>query len=105
MPDGVRTPRRALKTKNDLRCFCSREPLLAVFGLDVRGSLYVHVMIHKQHRIYANLVVRGGPLELQCRECLRWHVVNFTASGRPEILETQAPQEVGSPPYPMESVE
>lgn len=96
--DAVHKTRRPHRTKNDLRCFCRRKPLLAVYGLDAAGNLYVHVMVYKQDRIFGNLVVRGGPLDIQCRECMRWHVVNFMP-GAPTIRETQAPVEVDPPPF------
>jgi hypothetical protein len=62
------------RTHNELRCFCSRKPLLAVYGLN-DGELYVHVRIFKQQRIFGEVVVTGGTVQLHCRECLRWHKV------------------------------
>lgn len=65
------------KTKNELRCFCSREPLLATYGLDEKGKPYVHVKVYKQGRIYGEVLVTEGVVKLHCRECLRWHAVIF----------------------------
>ena len=62
------------RTHNELRCFCSHRPLLAVYGLN-KGELYVHVRIFKQQRIFGEVVVTGGIVQLHCRECLRWHKV------------------------------
>lgn len=87
------TSRHAPRTKNDLRCLCRHAPLLAVFGLDGRGRLYLHIKVYKQDRIFGNLILRGGPVELQCRECFRWHVINFSSSG-PVMEETRAPAEI-----------
>jgi hypothetical protein len=66
-------PRR----EKELRCFCSRTPLLATYGIDSRGKLFVHVKIWKQKRIFGELVVEGGVVRLRCRDCLRWHVVRI----------------------------
>lgn len=66
------------RTSNELRCFCGREPLLATYGLDNEGKLYIHVKIFKQRRIFGEILVKeGGEVSLHCRECLRWHVVKI----------------------------
>ena len=90
-------------TKNELRCFCSRAPLLAVYGLDKRGQLYVHVKIFKQNRIYGEMLVRGGEVNLHCRECLRWHTVKIVQPGTAVLLEDTEPQPIESeaPRQPM----
>jgi hypothetical protein len=66
-----------MNKEKELRCFCSREPLLATYGVDHSGTLFVHVKIWKQRRIYGELVVEGGLVKLRCRECLRWHEVRI----------------------------
>lgn len=93
-----RTRSRRPRTKHQLRCFCPRRPIIAMYGLDVTGRLYLHIMIYKQHRVFGNIVVRGGPVELQCRECARWHVINFSPEQRLLQKETSAPDEVELPP-------
>lgn len=60
-----------------MRCFCSREPLLATYGLTMGGKAYVHVMVYKQKRIYGNLLILQGETLMQCRECLRWHRIRI----------------------------
>lgn len=80
------------RTSNELRCFCSRQPLLAVYGLDERGGLYVHVKIYKQARIYGEVVVTGGVVRLHCRECLRWHRVVLRDSRAPVLREITPPK-------------
>lgn len=77
-------------TKNELRCFCSREPLLAVYGLK-EGKLYVHVKIYKQRRIYGEVLVTEGTVKLHCRECLRWHTVVLRAPGHAFLKEDTDP--------------
>lgn len=64
-------PRR----EKELRCFCSREPLLATYGIDSREKLYLHVKIYKARRIYGELVIEGGLVKIRCRDCLRWHKI------------------------------
>ncbi len=85
-------------TKNELRCFCSREPLLATYGLTFDGKLYVHVKIFKQRRIYGEIVVTEGKVKLHCRECLRWHTVSLRQPGKAELTEDLEP-----PPMVMEA--
>lgn len=71
------------ETKNELRCFCSRAPLLAVYGIK-DGELYIHVKIYKQRRIYGEVLITSGKVKLHCRECLRWHTV--TMRGRDAVV-------------------
>lgn len=87
------------RTKHELRCFCSRGPLLAVYGLDQRGKIYVHVKIYKQNRIYGEILVIEGVVRLHCRECLRWHTVRLVTPTRAELVEDSEP-----PRLPHEAV-
>jgi len=63
------------RREKELRCFCSREPLLATYGVDSKGKLFLHVKIWKARRIYGELVVEGGLVKIRCRDCLRWHTI------------------------------
>lgn len=81
-------------TSKELRCFCSRSPLLATYGLDVRGRLYVHVKIYKQRRIYGEVLVTEGRVQLHCRECLRWHTVIIREPGKAALQPEQSPPAV-----------
>lgn len=74
----------------DLRCECSRRPLLAKAGRDSKGQPYVHVKIYKQRRIYGEIVVTEGTVRLRCRECFRWFVVRIV-EGAPRPLFRQEP--------------
>lgn len=79
------------KTTNELRCFCGREPLLATYGVDENGQLYIHVKIFKQRRIFGEiLITEGGKVSLHCRECLRWHVVRIRRQTA-ELVEDSDP--------------
>lgn len=79
------------RTKNELRCFCSRKPLLATFGVDEQGQLYVHVKIFKQSRIFGEVLITEGRVKLHCRECLRWHTVKIRQPGRAVLEEDSGP--------------
>lgn len=86
-----------MKTREkELRCFCRGEPLLATYGIDSRGKLFVHVKIYKQNRIYGELVFEGGIVRLRCRNCLRWHRVIFKDEAA-ALAEVQ----VSDPQLPM----
>lgn len=90
MPEATGTSGR-----HELRCFCSRSPLLAVYGIDTDGRLFVHVKIYKQHRIYGEFVVKGGDISLKCRECYRWYRIFIREdSGRPRLVESDKPVEL-----------
>lgn len=81
-------PRR----EKELRCFCRGEPLLATYGVDSGGKLFVHVKIYKQNRIYGELVFEGGIVKIRCRNCLRWHRVIFAGRQTVVLKEDQAPE-------------
>lgn len=82
-------------TKNELRCFCSRTPLLATYGVDETGRLYVHVKIYKQRRIFGEVLVTDGIVKLHCRECLRWHTVIIKPRlGKAELVEDLQPPHI-----------
>lgn len=80
------------RTSNELRCFCARSPLLATFGLDADGKVYIHVRVFKQRRIYGEVILQGGTAKIHCRECLRWHQVVITQD-QARLQEIQKPKE------------
>jgi hypothetical protein len=65
------------RSKYELRCVCRTQPLLAVYGVDEDGYLYVHIKIFKQGRIYGEVVASGGVVRLRCRECYHWQRVRI----------------------------
>lgn len=79
----------------EVRCFCQREPLLAVCGRDTRsGQPFVHVKTWKQRRLYTEVVVTSGEVRIRCRECFRWHTirivhlkVDITPEDLPETIQ------------------
>lgn len=83
-----------MKTKHQLRCFCSRSPLLAVYGLDDNQKLYLHIKIYKQDRIYGEVLVTDGTVKIHCRECLRWHRIVFVQPAIAKLVETDIPEEI-----------
>lgn len=88
-----------VRTRNDLRCFCSRHPKLGVYGIDAKGRLYVHVKIYKQRQVYGEIICREGEIEICCRECLRWHRVNVIQPSRAALQEIPQPGEVDPPSF------
>lgn len=82
---------RRQRTKNELRCLCSRQPLLAVYGIDEQGRLYVHQKVYKQGRVFGESLFYGGIVKLLCRECLRWNEVVFRESGVPALAISEPP--------------
>lgn len=66
-----------IRREKELRCFCKRHPLLATYGIDKTGKLFLHIKIWKARRIFGEIVTEGGVVKLRCRDCLRWHKVRI----------------------------
>lgn len=81
--------------KKVLKCFCTRRPVLAVYGVNSQGKLFVHIKIWKQNRIFGEILVTDGTVKLHCRECLRWHTVKIRQPGTAVLQEDKEPVEVG----------
>lgn len=81
--------------RQELRCFCSRTPLLAVYGVGNDKRPFIHVKIYKQGRIYGELVLKGGEVNIKCRECYRWYIVYIQDTG-PTLKESIVPLEIDS---------
>ena len=58
-----------------------------MYGVDEKGSLYIHVKIFKQRRIFGEVLVTGGTVTLRCRECLRVHTVVIRQPNRAVLKE------------------
>lgn len=91
-----------MATEHDLRCFCGRTPLLAIYGLDEQGDLFIHVRVFKGKRLYHESVHVGGIVKLRCRECLRWHrVLIRPRTQQAELTVDKDPPNVSAiPPSP-----
>lgn len=63
--------------------------MLATYGIDEHGKLYVHVKVYKQNRIFGEVFVTDGTVRLHCRECLRWHKVVMRQPGSAILEETR----------------
>lgn len=82
-----------MKTRtHDLRCECRHKPLLATYGLDREGQLFVHVKVYKGQRIYCEIYLQGGIARLLCRECFRWHHITFRQT-RVELTTARSPED------------
>lgn len=80
------------KSKNELRCFCLRRPLLAVYGLDSHNCVYVHIKVYKNRRVYGEVLVKqGSQISIRCRECLRWYSLSLSTSV-PKLIEIPVPE-------------
>lgn len=76
-----------MNREHELRCFmCLRNPLLATYGLDKNGQVFIHVKIWKAQRIFGELYIeQGSKVRIRCRECGRWHVIMLV--GKRAVLE------------------
>lgn len=79
----------SIDEKGEIRCFCSRSPLLAVFGVGRGGSPFIHIKVWKQNRLYAELVFSGKHAEasIKCRDCYRWYTIFITDSNIAKVKE------------------
>jgi hypothetical protein len=82
------------KSSYELRCFCAHEPLLGTYGRNERGELYIHVRVYKQDRIYGEVVVTSGRVQIHCRDCLRWHRVVIRSYEDVELKEELVPPQI-----------
>lgn len=67
-----------VRTSHDLRCFCSRHPKLAEYGVTQDGEPYLHVRVFKQARMFGEVIVTSGDVDVCCRECFRWTKVRIS---------------------------
>lgn len=80
--------------KHEWRCsFCARRPLLAMYGIDLDGRLYVHIKIERQGRTVSESVHKGGIVSVKCRDCYRWQEIKMS-SGRAMMSEIDEPEEL-----------
>lgn len=81
------------KTAHDLRCSCRRRPLLALYGMDGMGKLYIEIKAYKARLTFAHVIVtlKDGEVKLFCRECHRWHVVSVVADTTAVLQEIFSP--------------
>lgn len=82
-------------TKNVIRCFCSRKPLLAMYGLDEKGQIYVHIKAYKGRRIFVEVLFTKGEIEMRCRDCFRWYRL-VIKDNKPKLIEATEPDSVSS---------
>lgn len=73
-----------------------------MYGVDERGRLYVHVKVYKQRKVFAETISRGGVVEINCRECYRWHTVTFRQNNLAELDEIDPPAEVSKEEEPRD---
>ena len=76
--------------ESPLRCeLCRFKPLLATFGRDASGELYIHVKVYKSGRVYGNIYATGS-VRLQCRDCLRWHNVRIVQPDKAVLVPEES---------------
>ncbi len=61
----------------EVRCVCSKRPLLGMGGRDASGKPYFHVKVFKQSRVFGEVIVTSGSAMVRCRDCLRWFTVTI----------------------------
>jgi len=101
---GMTEP-RPVGEKGEIRCFCSRAPLLGVFGVNTQGEPFIHIKVWKQKRLYTELVLSGksAKISMKCRNCYRWYNIFITDSNTAQMVET-TPVEVQNADQPLVDV-
>lgn len=62
----------------ELRCFCSARPILAIIGVDLADNrIYIHQKVWKGQKLYSESFIKGGDVMIRCRVCFRLHNVNI----------------------------
>lgn len=64
------------------------------------GRTVVHIKVHKQKQLYAEVVVLSGVVKLRCRECRRWHILKVIRDGGIDsrALSDYSEIEISAPP-------
>ena len=88
------------RTKHELRCFCARQPLLAMYGVTRENKIYIHVKIYKNKRTFGEILVTEGTVHLRCRECFRWQRVVIVEPGTARLRPESRPQALHHDPPP-----
>jgi uncharacterized metal-binding protein YceD (DUF177 family) len=67
--------------------------LLALYGVDDHGRLYIEMKVYKQQMVYGHMVaiLRSGEVKLFCRECHRWYTVTVTEETTAVLQEIDSP--------------
>lgn len=61
-----------------VRCFCTRQTLLAVCGRDTKDlTPFVHVKTTKNKKVITEVIITSGVVRIRCRECFRWHTIRI----------------------------
>lgn len=79
------------KSEREIYCaICENSPILATYGMDEKGRVFVHVKVFKARQIKADLFVRGGEVTLKCVKCLKYNKI-LIIGGKPELTKTRRP--------------
>lgn len=80
--------REEVDSSNNIRCYCSHSPLLAKWGLDSDGVVFLHIKVYKQKKLYTEVIAHAGAaLRVRCRECFRWTVINIRREPKAQFAD------------------
>lgn len=75
----------------EIRCpLCERSPILATYGFDEKGRLFIHVKVWKAREVKADVYITGGEVTLKCYRCMRFHTVRIVGV-RPVLRHARRP--------------
>lgn len=82
----------------EIRCpVCDRSPLLATYGFDKRGRLFIHVKVYKGEFVKADVYIHEGLVTLKCYRCMKHNRVRMVER-RPVLERTSRPDLQDAPP-------
>jgi len=83
-----------------------KPPLLATYGFDEKGRLYVHIRSYKAKSVRSEVFIRGGEVTLKCPRCLKYNTVRIVShkpvldrARRPDISADNPPATSLQPTY------
>lgn len=82
------------RNRVDIRCFCRRQPLLAVGGADTKNQPFIQIKAVKAGEAIIHAIIHSGSVSIQCRECKRWHKINIRTEIKRERPEDSLPDEL-----------
>jgi hypothetical protein len=85
--------REEVDSSSNIRCFCAQSPLLARWGVDSSGVVFLHIKVYKQKRLYTEVIAHAGAsLRVRCRDCFRWTVINVKHT--PHVAFAELPKAI-----------
>lgn len=81
------------RSSYEYKCDCRHHPLLAIYGREEGGALYVHVRVYKNKKLYAE-VYTNHDIKIMCRECKFWREIVIRNRVEPKVVPALKPEAI-----------